>query len=122
MIKLSFCLRRLPHLSHAEFLAYWLDNHGPLVRKHAEVLRIRRYVQVHGMENEVSEAMRRSRGGAEPFDGIAELWFDSTDELGANADDPASRRARKELVVDEQKFIDLPQSPLWIGTEHVLVE
>jgi hypothetical protein len=74
------------------------------------------------MENEVSEAMRRSRGGDERFDGIAERWFDSTEELGANADAPASRRARKELVVDEQKFIDLPQSPLWIGTEHVLVE
>jgi hypothetical protein len=73
------------------------------------------------MENAVSEAMRQSRGGAEPFDGIAELWFESEEELGANAEDPASRQARKELVVDEKKFIDLPKSPLWIGTEHVLV-
>ena len=33
MIKLVFCLRRLPHLSREAFQRYWLDSHGPLVRK-----------------------------------------------------------------------------------------
>ena len=47
MIKLSFCLRRLSPLSREEFQRYWFDTHGPLVRKHAEALRIQRYVQTH---------------------------------------------------------------------------
>jgi hypothetical protein len=38
MIKLVFCLRRLPHLSRGEFQCYWLDSHGPLVRDLAPAL------------------------------------------------------------------------------------
>ena len=38
MIKLVFCLRRLPHLSREEFHRYWLDTHGPLVRERAPAL------------------------------------------------------------------------------------
>ena len=34
MVKLVFCLRRLPQLSLAEFQEYWLQKHGPLVRSH----------------------------------------------------------------------------------------
>ncbi len=35
MIKLVFCLRRLPTLSVSEFQRYWFDNHAELVRRHA---------------------------------------------------------------------------------------
>ena len=38
MIKLTFCLRRLPHLSREEFQAYWRETHAPLVAERAEVL------------------------------------------------------------------------------------
>ena len=47
MIKLVFCLRRLPTLSVSEFQQYWFENHAGLVRQHAEALRIRRYTQSH---------------------------------------------------------------------------
>ncbi|MGH7417889.1 MAG: EthD domain-containing protein, partial [Candidatus Rokuibacteriota bacterium] len=47
MIKLVFCLRRLPNLSREEFQRYWLDTHGPLVRQLAPALGVKRYVQVH---------------------------------------------------------------------------
>jgi hypothetical protein len=46
MVKLVFCLTRLPHLSRAEFQRYWRERHGPLVRESAKALGIRRYVQV----------------------------------------------------------------------------
>ncbi len=42
MIKLVYCLRRLPNLSREEFQRYWLETHGPLVRSRAQALRIRR--------------------------------------------------------------------------------
>jgi hypothetical protein len=35
MIKLVFCLRRLPTLSKSKFHRYWADNHAELVRQHA---------------------------------------------------------------------------------------
>ena len=47
MIKLVFCLRRLPTLSASEFQRYWHDNHAELVRRHADALGIRRYTQSH---------------------------------------------------------------------------
>ncbi len=83
MIKLVFCVRRLPHLSLEQFQRYWLETHGPLVRRHAATLRIKRYIQVHTLDSPVNEAMRRSRGAAEPYDGVAELWWDSVQDLAA---------------------------------------
>ena len=41
MVKLTFTLRRLPHLSREEFQRYWREQHAPLVEKHREVLGIR---------------------------------------------------------------------------------
>ncbi len=42
MIKLTFCLKRLPHLTRAEFQTYWRKVHAPLVQAPAEVLGIAR--------------------------------------------------------------------------------
>lgn len=120
MVKLVFCARRLPHLSRAEFQRYWREQHGPLVRRHAAALRIRRYVQVHTLDDPLQEALRASRGGPEAFDGVAELWWDSLADL-AGRDDPAWRDAGLALLEDERRFIDLARSPLWIGEEHVVI-
>jgi hypothetical protein len=37
MIKLSFCLVRLPSLTREAFQAYWLGTHAPLVASVAEL-------------------------------------------------------------------------------------
>ena len=122
MIKLTFCLRRRPELSREAFFDYWLNKHGPLVESHRQALRIRRYVQLHSREFELAEQLRAVRGAPEPFDGVAELWFDSIEDLTSRGDDPAARRAGRELVEDERKFIDLARSPLWLSEEHVIIE
>ncbi len=93
MIKLVFALRRLPHLSRAQFQQYWREEHGPLVAKFRTDLRIRRYVQVHTAEQPVNELLRSSRGAPEPFDGVAELWWDSLEDLAAALEQPAGREA-----------------------------
>ena len=121
MIKLIFCARRLPQLSRAEFQRYWRETHGPLVRRHAATLRIRRYVQVHTLDHPVQEGLRASRGGPEPYDGVAELWWDSLADLAAAQAEPAGRTASGELLEDERRFIDLARSPLFVGEEHAVV-
>lgn len=119
MIKLVFCLRRLPHLSLAEFQDYWLNTHGPLVRSHAETLRIRRYVQTHTLDNAaVNQGIAASRGAPEPYDGVAELWWDSIEDLLAGPSTPEGRAASRALFEDERKFIDHARSPLWVAEEH----
>ena len=122
MIKLVYCVRQLPHLSREEFQRYWRETHGPLVRSHARTLRIRRYVQVHRLENPINDALRESRGALEPYDGVAELWWGSVDDLAAAMASPEGQKAGQELLDDERRFIDLERSALWIGEEHAVVE
>ena len=121
MIKLVFCLRRRPELSSSDFHRYWRETHAPLVRRHAAALRIRRYVQVHTLEDALNDALRQTRGGPEPYDGVAELWWDSHDDLAAAIATPEGQLAGAALLEDERRFIDLTQSPLWIAEEHPII-
>lgn len=121
MIKLTFCLRRRPGMTVAEFQHYWRTTHAALVAERAEVLGIKRYVQTHTADAPgLHKSLQARNGGAPaPYDGVAELWFDSFDDLGG--DDPVKRQAANELLEDERKFIDLPNSPMWFAEEHVVV-
>jgi len=121
MIRLTFCLVRLPHLTRAAFQDYWLNRHGPLVRSLAEPLRVRRYEQLHSLPSEVSAALRASRNAPPEFDGVAELWWDSFAELEASLATSEGREANRRLLADERTFIDLEKSPLWWGEVHVLI-
>ena len=121
MIKLTFCLIRLPHLTREAFQDYWLNTHGPLVASVQAPLRIRRSVQRHSFDPAVSVDSRASRGGPEQFDGVAQLWWDSFDDMALTAQDPAAREAGRMLLEDEKRFIDLARSPLWWGEEKVII-
>ncbi|MCW5892246.1 MAG: EthD domain-containing protein [bacterium] len=121
MIKLVFCLRRLPHLSRAEFQRYWLHQHGPLVRAHATALRVRRYVQLHTADTPLNAAIAASRGAPAEYDGVAELWWESADDLAAALASPEGRAGSLALLEDERRFIDLARSPLWLAEEHAVV-
>ncbi|MFV2091020.1 MAG: EthD domain-containing protein, partial [Pseudomonadales bacterium] len=82
MIRLTFLLRRKAELSREAFQQYWLEQHGPLVASHARRLSVLRYVQVHTLDDPANEAMAKARGGMEePYDGVAELWFEDRDRL-----------------------------------------
>jgi hypothetical protein len=49
------------------------------------------------------------------------LWWDSLEDLAAAYASQAGQAAGVELLEDEQRFIDLPTSPLWFGEEDVVV-
>jgi uncharacterized protein (TIGR02118 family) len=121
MTKLVFCLHRLPHLSREEFQRYWYERHGPLVRGHAAALGIRRYVQTHTLEHPVNDVLRDSRGGTDAFDGVAELRWESVEELAAATATDAGRAASLALLEDERKFIDLERSTLFVAVERPVV-
>ena len=122
MIKFIYCVRRLPNLSREEFQRYWRETHGPLVRSVADTLRIKRYVQVHTLDSPINNALRESHGTLEAYDGVAELWWDSAEDLVTGGTSPEGRKAAQALLEDERRFIDLQRSALWIGEEHPIVE
>ena len=117
---MTFCLRRLPSLSLGEFQDYWLNKHGPLVRSLQPVLGMERYVQLHRLETDLDTGMRRVRGAPDPYDGVAELWWQSEESWRAAGRHPEAREANRRLLEDEAKFIDLGNSPLWLNAEQVI--
>jgi uncharacterized protein (TIGR02118 family) len=121
VIKLSFAVRRRADVKPADFHSYWRDQHGPLVRSLQPVLGIRRYVQTHRMETPFNDALRASRSALEPFDGVAELWWDDLDALVAATSTPEGAAAGQTLIEDEARFIDLERSALWLGHEVEII-
>lgn len=121
MIKIVFCIRRLPALTRAEFQEYWLDLHAPLVREVASVLRIRRYVQSHTIDIAAISAAVEARAGLPAFDGVAELWWDTAQDIVAVGDTKEGRDAGRRLLADERKFIDLAASSIFYTREHAII-
>lgn len=122
MLKMTFCLRRAPHLSWTEFSDYWSDVHAPLVRANANLLGIRRYVQVRTLQEPwLQDGLRARNGGApEAFDGVAEVWVDSLEDLRRPSTEEG-RAAAALLLEDERKFLDLASSPMFVGEELVII-
>ncbi|MEM1434625.1 MAG: EthD domain-containing protein [Pseudomonadota bacterium] len=123
MIRLTFLLRARAGMDRDDFYDYWRNTHAPLVASFATDLNILRYVQVHTLWDDAAVAahhgMANARGGMEPpYDGVAELWFESRAELMAALDDPAGQAAGVALAEDEARFIDLKASPLWLNYEY----
>jgi len=119
MIRLTYLLRRRPGMSRAEFQRYWKENHGPLVAGHARALNVLRYVQVHTLDEERNRQATDPRGKMEePYDGVAELWWYTRDDVVSAGESPRGQEASQELVEDEARFIDLPNSPLWFAYEY----
>ena len=106
-------------MSREEFQQYWREVHGPLVAKHATDLNIHRYVQVHTLDDPINDQLSQFRSGMEPaYDGAAQLWWTTREELVSASGTEAGRAASRELLEDEARFIDLPQSPLWLCHEY----
>ena len=121
MIKLVFCLHRLPHLSVEEFQDHWRKKHAPLIAHHARTLGIVHYVQSYAMSGPVSDRIRQRRSGPEPFDGIAEVWLESEDAIGLPYRDPAAAAAADAILEDERRFIDHARSPAWYCVENEVI-
>jgi len=112
MIKYIICATRKAGMTREEFSAYWRHHHGPLVKSVPEFMcHVRKYVQCHLVGGAVP------LGAAGDYDGIAELWFDSGDELVSAFKEP---RYLEIIRPDERKFVDLNKCISFI-TEEVLV-
>jgi uncharacterized protein (TIGR02118 family) len=122
VIKILFCLRRLPGLSRDEFQRYWRNQHAPLVRECAPALNIRRYVQNYGfLDSRLSPAIDVRGSPAEVYDGVAEVWWDDLEQAVSAGATREGRAAGRRLVEDERRFIDLANSPLIYAREVVIL-
>jgi len=117
MIKMMMCLTRNPDMSREAFMDYWQNSHGPFFMKNAHVMRAKKYVQSQLIDSPLNDGLQASRGMKAPYDGVAEVWFESEEELMAAMGSEAMADLGKLLLEDEQKFIDHAKSCAFIVNE-----
>jgi hypothetical protein len=118
MIKLVYCIRRRPDVSAEDFHRYWLKEHGPKVRSVATTIGAARYVQSHTALPAMNATFRQSRGLAEGYDGITEIWFPDEAAMTQSLGTPEGLAAAKMLLDDEATFIDFATSSIFMTQEH----
>lgn len=123
MVKISYLMRRLPHLSLEEFQSYWSEKHPRAAPEDAfSTLGVKRYVQVLPLESDARDLVVGPRNGlVEPFDGIAELWVDSIEAIER---DWSTEKAKEYIAIffkDEQNFIDWTRSTIIVSNENVVI-
>lgn len=120
MIKTIMCIKRKPGLTREAFEHHWRHLHAALISSLREELRIVKYVQSNADEEVISTIMRQQRGGPEKFDGLGQATFRSMEDLMAVSQSSSGRAALAALRADEEHFIDLANSPMFIVNEHVI--
>ena len=119
MIKFIMCCTRHPDMSRQEFQDYWLNSHGLLFQKFAETYRAKKYIQCHTIDTPLNDGIRESRGMLPEYDGVAEVWFESEQELMDAMSSPEGQEVSAILLKDESGFLDHAKSTAFITKEHV---
>ncbi len=112
-IKLFELPVRREGMTRSQFHRYWRDVHAPIVLGCPQTMEfLRRYVQSHSLEEPVP-GMKPM-----PYDGMAELWFDSREHflmlLGP--------RYREYVNSDESNFVNLQESTTFAARELIMYE
>ena len=107
MVKTITFIKRKPGMDLDEFGQYWRTQHAGIVTK---LPGLRRYVQCHTIPSGY-------RNGEPTYDGVAEVWFDSTGAMRESAKTEEYRAVR----ADEPNFIDTTQPFPFIITRDFVV-
>ena len=106
MISLHAFLVRREGMSHDDFVRYWREEHGRLIRDTPALARcLLRYEQ--------HPRIPGNRGGGTDYDGVAIQSFASWDEFAAMISGPAGEAMR----ADEANFLD-PDRIMVLFTEE----
>ena len=120
MIKFVMCLTRHPDLSREAFQDYWENKHGPFFMKNAETMRAKKYIQSLTLDTPLNAGLRESRGMMPEFDGVAEVWFESEEDLMEAMSSPAGQELAAALQKDESNFVDHAKSSAFLVREKEL--
>jgi uncharacterized protein (TIGR02118 family) len=108
-VTLHAFLVRKPELTHEEFLAYWRERHGPLIRDTPALAR-------HLVRYEQHAAFPDARAGSD-HDGVAVQVFASWDDFLAMLAEPEAELMRD----DEANFLDSKRLQVLFSEDVVTV-
>lgn len=110
MIKGFALVARKPGMAEDAFHRYWREVHGPLALR---ITNLRRYVQAHRLPQPLPGF------DAVPYDGVAEIWFDSYADMQGMATNPEYLDGAR---ADEPNFIDLAKLQFIATREQVVID
>ena len=87
MFRVHIWLRKREGMSDEEFRRRWEEEHAPIARDG--------YPNLKGYV--VNVVTRVPQGQEAPYDGVAELWWDSRDEFSADMKSEAAARGAEDL-------------------------
>ena len=123
MIKIIFCIRKLPGLTDGEFQRYWREDHADLVRQGGR----------SSQHPPLCAEPRLFRSAPDPDDrtraGLKRRLTMALPSCGGMTWTPFLLRVRRRravprggaLLEDEKRFIDLKASPLFYAYEHEII-
>lgn len=123
MLRISYLMRRQPHLSLEEFQSYWSEKHPHAAPADAfAVLGVKRYTQVLLIDTPARDLVIGPRTGLEePYDGMAELWVESLEAIQNNFSTAKAKEYIQIFFDDEKNFIDWSRSTILVSKEVVVM-
>ncbi len=121
MIKMSVAIYRRADLSREQFLHHWQTVHADLLKRYASALRVRRYVQLHGEDLDMTRRMTETRQCQPPHDGVVQIWWDSEEDRIAALESEEGREGSRLLREDEDNFCDMSRATVVFGHENVVI-
>ena len=111
MIKVYRFVKKRQDLTMDEFKNYWLTKHGEYGKMLVEKTPVRKIT---------ASFTKQSLGGKEsPFDGMAEIYFDSEQDLGAFLESGLYESSG--MQKDEENFADLKVDLVLVTAEEYVV-
>lgn len=101
MLKIVALVEKRDDLSWEEFVTYWDDEHVKVIR---ELDALQRYT--------IAPALKPERA---PYDGIAELYFETTDDIDRSFTDDLESRIRDdeaEFIAEIETFVAAEQTQI----------
>lgn len=77
-------------------------------------------MQSYTIDTPLNEGLKKSRGMMSKYDSIAEVWFESEEDLIEGMNSPEGQKLGTALLEDESNFIDHSKSSAFIVREHEL--
>ena len=116
-IKLMIFSKRNPDLTHSQYVEHWSTQHVRVLRSQDDFYRhVRGYRQNYIQENSFRTLSGETIADPHLFDGVVELWFDSTE---------TARRAfavegyQTVVRADEPKFVHVGKSIAFVAEEII---
>ena len=113
MVRMIYCVMRKEGVSVKDFRDYFVSTHKDKICAVARQLKAKKFSQSLALMVEEGFMLMARRGTASPYDGINEIWWDSSRDFSKNISAAEIDQVLEQFFSGEEAFIDLHRSRLF---------